>query len=93
MCTQSGEPFALPHSGTMHLSSGVPAGRKWPFADLHKDATRALSDLGQMELKRRSYALKSSEFHLAIKVEVLFFRVAPFAELEETCSSLKMDFG
>lgn len=93
MCTQRGEPFALPHSGTVHLSSGVPAGRKWPFADLHKDATRALSDLGQMELKCKSYALKSSEFQLVIKVDVLFSRVEFFAELEETSSSLKMDFG
>lgn len=75
VCIQSGEPFALPHSGTVHLSSGIPAGRKWPFADLHKDATRALSDLGQMELKCKSYALKSSEFQLVIKVDVLFSRV------------------
>lgn len=93
MCTQRREPFALTHSGTVHLSSGVPARRKWPFSDLHKDATGALSDLGQIELKCRSYALKCSEFHLAIKFGVLFSRVAPFAELEETCSSLKMDFG
>lgn len=46
-----------------------------------------------MELKCKSYALKSSEFQLVIKVDVLFSRVEFFAELEETSSSLKMDFG
>lgn len=93
VCTQRGEPFALTHSGTVHLSSGVPAGRKCPFPDLHKDAMRALSDLGQWELKCRSYALKCSEFRLVIKFDVLFSKVASFAELEETCSSLKMNFS
>lgn len=54
---------------------------------------RALSDLGQWELKCRSYALKCSEFRLVIKFDVLFSKVASFAEWEETCSSLKMDFS
>lgn len=55
----------------MHLFSGVHAGRKWPFSNLHKD------DLGQEEVKCRSYGPNCSEFHLVMKCDVLFSRAAP----------------